>query len=189
MPGDHGERGAHPPLRHRDAGHGRGGHHRRDARHDLEVDAGAGERERFLATASEDERVAALQAHHPPAVEAELDQQGIDQLLRDGRAGALADVDQLGLGVRQGEDARADERVVDDDLGLLQPSQATDRQQLRIARSGADERDEAASRHLGVIITAAAVELVASSMRISLPPSRLTPYGSATIGSLTATGG
>ena len=102
--------------------------------------AGGGQRQRFLAATPEDERVAALQAHHPSTVEAELDEQRVDQLLRDRGAGALADVDQLRVRVSQGQHTGADERVVDHHLGVLQTSQPANRQQLGIAGAGADER-------------------------------------------------
>ena len=49
-------------MRDRDPGRGGHGGERRDAGHDLERDLRLGERERLLAAAPEDERVAALQA-------------------------------------------------------------------------------------------------------------------------------
>ena len=105
----------------------------------------ADERERLLAAAAEHERIAALQAHDVAAAAAELDEQLVDQLLRHRCAGTLADVDQLGVGSGEREHAGADERVVHDDVGCLQPAQPADGQQLRVARAGADQRDHAAT--------------------------------------------
>ena len=51
--------------RRRDAGQRRAGQARGEAGHDAEADAGARQRQRLLAAASEDERIAALEAHAP----------------------------------------------------------------------------------------------------------------------------
>ena len=77
-------------------GHGDGGG---DAGHDLEGDAGVAQRLRLLAAAAEDERVAALQPDDALALAGLLDEQGVDRVLvvAAGRAGDLADVDQLGV--------------------------------------------------------------------------------------------
>ena len=55
--------GRHAAVGHRDTGRGRRGEGRRHARHDLERHAGVEQGLRFLATATEHERVAALQPH------------------------------------------------------------------------------------------------------------------------------
>src|SRR5690606_18871804 len=55
---------------------------RRNARHDLEGNAGRSERERFLPAASEHQWVAALEAHHALARPAERDELLIDGVLR-----------------------------------------------------------------------------------------------------------
>src|SRR5690606_42031410 len=55
---------------------------RRNARHDLEGNAGRSERERFLPAASEHQWVAALEAHHALARPAERDELLIDDVLR-----------------------------------------------------------------------------------------------------------
>ena len=54
---------------------------RRDAGHDLGRDACRSQRQRLLAAASEDERVAALQPHDLEADSAEVDEQLVQLLL------------------------------------------------------------------------------------------------------------
>ena len=61
--GDDGDLGRHAALGDRDAGIGGHRERRRHARHDLERHAGGAQRERLLAAAAEDERVAALEPH------------------------------------------------------------------------------------------------------------------------------
>ena len=57
----------------------------------------------LLAPAAEDERVAALQAHDPPAAAAVLDERRVDLVLgHRGAAGGLARVQQLGAGPAEG---------------------------------------------------------------------------------------
>ena len=97
------------------------------------------ERERLFAAASEHERIAALQPHDVATAAAELHQQFVDQLLRHRRARTLADVDQLGIGSSEREHAGADQRVVHDDVGLLQSAQPANGQQLRVTRAGTDQ--------------------------------------------------
>ncbi len=58
----------------RDPGIGEPADARRDPRHDAERDAGGCERQRLLAAAAEDTRVAALEAQHPVAFPGEPDQ-------------------------------------------------------------------------------------------------------------------
>ena len=94
--------------------------------------------------ASEDERVAALEAHDALARARVLDERGVDLLLRHRHAARrLADVDALrviGAGVEQ---RRRGEAVVEHDLGLAQRLQAALRHEPRIARPRADEPDVA----------------------------------------------
>ena len=84
------------------------GDDRRDAWDDLEVDPCRGERQRLFTTASEDERIAAFEADDVVAAACQVNQQLVDQLLRHRRTGAFADVDRLGVGSGEGEDARTD---------------------------------------------------------------------------------
>ena len=67
-----------------------------DAGDDFERDAGIGECLRFFTTASEQERIAALEPDHREAAARALDQHGADLVLREGVLGLLlADVDAL----------------------------------------------------------------------------------------------
>ena len=137
--GDDGERRADTTMRHRDACCCRSRDDRRDTGHDLEVEACRSEGEGLLATTSEHERIAAFEPHDVSTAAAELHQQLVDQLLRHGCARALADVDHLGVGSGEREHSGADQRVVHDDVGVLQSAQPTNGQELRVTRTGADQ--------------------------------------------------
>jgi hypothetical protein len=117
-----------------------------DAGDDVVGHAGALERERLFSTASEDERVAALQPHHaPPAARRPNHQRLYRRLRQRMAAGALADEEPLRC-ARVTEDALVDERVVEHEIGSTQPYDGESRQQSGIARSGADERGHVRSR-------------------------------------------
>ena len=108
----------------RDAGIGEAADAGADAGHDAEGNAGRHQRHRLLAAAPEDERIAALEPQHPPALARQLDQAKRDVGLAGRRlAAALAGIFEHGAGPCQREHARADQRVVDDDVGLAQPVQ------------------------------------------------------------------
>ena len=93
-------------MGHRDPRVRRGGDAGGYPGHDLEVDSGRGQRLGLLAAAAEDERIAALEPHHAPPRPRPVDQQRLDVVLLDGVvAGALADVDELGVGAGAGERA------------------------------------------------------------------------------------
>ena len=100
----------------------------------------------LLAAAAEDVRVAALEPHDVLAVAGELHEQGVDRVLRHRVvAGELADVDDLGVEhPRPIQDAPRAEPVGDDDVGVLQGAQAAHGEQVGVAGTGADERDEPA---------------------------------------------
>src|SRR5262245_42272048 len=79
------------------------------------------------------------------------DQDGIDLgLLGGGREWRLADRNANGVAPGKFEDARADQPVMNDDIGFLKFALRLERQELRIARSGTHERN-AANRWGGVI--------------------------------------
>ena len=83
-------------MGHRDAGEGRSGDGRSDARHHLERDARQGARQRLLAASSEHERIAALEPNDALSLSGPIHQQGIDGLLIDGGLGRrLPRVDEL----------------------------------------------------------------------------------------------
>ena len=75
--------------------------------------------------AAEDERVAALEPHHPLAGQRVLDQQRVDLLLRH-RAAArqLRGVDDLDVGGQRRQQRLRREVVGDDDVGLRRPRAA-----------------------------------------------------------------
>ena len=119
---------------------GGGGHSGRDAGDDLERDPRRPQRERLLAAAAEDERVAALQPHDGPPGAGVLEHQLLGPLLRDGLAAALlADEQQLGVRPRALERAGADEPVIEDHVGAGDQLERPGRQQAGVARPGADE--------------------------------------------------
>ena len=117
----------------------RGGHggEGRDARDDLERHAGLGERERLLAAAAEDERVAALQPDDLEPAPPELDEQPVDRLLAQPvpRRSASASA-----GASSTSSAR-DERVVDEHVARAHELEPAHGDQPRVAGAGADEVD------------------------------------------------
>ena len=90
VPGDGDEGRCGAAMRHRDAGQRGRGDRGADARHDLERDAGRGERQRLLAAAPEDERVARLEPHDPAPAARGANQQPVDRLLATSRCGRRA---------------------------------------------------------------------------------------------------
>ena len=122
-------------MRDRDPGRGRHRRKRRDPGDDLERDPGAGERERLLAAAAEDERVAPFEPHDA-ARAAVRDEQRVHLVLGERVAG-----DSQRLGGRLGEELLAGEPVVDEHLRRAQPVEPAHRDQPGIAGARADERD------------------------------------------------
>ncbi len=118
-----------------DAGIGQAADRRGDAGHDAERDARAGQRQRLLAAAAEDEGIAALEAQHalPGARQAD-ESLGNVRLLRRRLAAALPGIVERRARPRQLQNARVDQRIVDDGVGVLQRVQRQQRQQPRIAR-------------------------------------------------------
>jgi hypothetical protein len=93
----------------------------RDARHDAERDAGLDQGQGLLATAAEDEGVAAFEPQDPPAVARQLDQTARDVgLLGRGLAAALAGEVELGAGARERQHPLAHQGVVDHHVGLAE---------------------------------------------------------------------
>ena len=131
----------------RDAGRGRAAERRRDARHDLDGDAAALQIRQLLAAAAEDEGIAALEAHDAAAGLRLPGDQRVDLVLALAVVAlALADIDPLGVAAREIEHARPDQLVVDHHVGALDQPQRAQRQQIGIARPGADDGDSAARR-------------------------------------------
>ena len=89
---------------------------------------GRAQRLGLLATAAEDERVAALQPHDLAPGGRVLDEQrGRDVLGHLPAAADLADVDQLGLGARVRERLRRDQAVVEHHVGAARSARARGR--------------------------------------------------------------
>src|SRR5438094_242296 len=77
-----------------------------------------------------------------------IDEEPVDlRLAHAVAAGRLAGVDDLGVRRRLGEQRGGDEAIVDHDVGLAQAPERLQRDELRVAGAGADERDERASIH------------------------------------------
>ncbi len=95
---------------------GRHGDRRSDAGHDLERHPVRPQEERFFTAATEDERVAAFQPHHPLALSCPVDEQLVDRLLVSSVVGLLANVDPLGSRRGERQEACVGETVVDDDV-------------------------------------------------------------------------
>ncbi|ESR70547.1 hypothetical protein T266_15020 [Pseudomonas aeruginosa VRFPA05] len=134
----------------RDAGVGTATGGGGDARDHLAVDAGFEQALQLLGAATEDERVAALQADHPALLPGQAHQQLVDFFLRQAVvAAALADVDALAAFRQEGDQFAGDQAVVDHHLGLLQQGPGAQGEQARIAGAGADQGD-AAGREIDI---------------------------------------
>ena len=119
-----------------------------DAGHDLEGHASLDQRLDLLAAATEDQRIAAFEPHHPLAQLGASHEKRVDlRLAHEVAVALLAGIDALGPRSRQRQDALADETVMDHDVGPLEQAQRLDRQELGIARTGAHEMNDAHGRH------------------------------------------
>ena len=95
---------------------------------------------KLLAGPSEDHGVAAFQPNDAQALPGATFNPVVDEdLRRADLACALADTNQCGIGMREVEDVAVDQAVVEDELGLGQDLGAFQRQQVRIARAGANQ--------------------------------------------------
>src|SRR5439155_26415509 len=107
---------------------------------DLERDAGAHALESLLAAATEDEGIAALQAHDPLSGAGAIEEDRRDLLLRQAHtAPVLAREDDLRIGARVGQQRGVREIVVDHDVAALEAAAAADGQEPRVAGTGTDE--------------------------------------------------
>ena len=116
---------------------------RADAGDHHERDAVRCQRLGLLAAAAEDVRIAALEPQHRAAALGQANQQIDDRaLFQRVVPRLLADVDAIGRPRQQLEHVLADQMVVEDEVGGAQGLGGLDRQQLGVARTGADERDQ-----------------------------------------------
>ena len=128
----------------RDAGVGAGPAGGGDAGHHLEGHAGLEQLLELLAATPEDERVAALQAHHLAALPGQAHQQPVDLFLGQGVvAGLLADVDHLGAAAGKLQHAIAHQVIDHQRVGLPDQAGGAQGEQLRVAGAGADQGDPA----------------------------------------------
>ncbi len=106
------------------------------------------ERERLLAAAAEDERVAALQPHHRRVHPAELDEPAVDRLLRHGvLAGPLARVHALRPIGGERDDARVGQPVVHERVRSLDQLASADGEKAGIAGARPDQVDRHRATH------------------------------------------
>ena len=134
-------------MRHRNARARRRRDRARDPGDDVVRNAGALQRERFLAAATEHERIAALQADNAAAAPRGANYQPVNRFLRHGvSSGALADEKLLRTACIL-QHAIVDQRVVQHEIGRAQPGDCFPRQQSRVAGTGADERDVSFHNH------------------------------------------
>ena len=99
--------------------------------------------QRFGAAAVEDERVAPLQPRDGLALARLLRQQVADRFLLERLRRGGADVDLLRVRPRRAQQPRRHEMVVQHDVGRRETLQAADGDEAGIARTGADEVDDA----------------------------------------------
>jgi hypothetical protein len=136
---DDGEGGGEPAVGHRDPAQLGCRDGRRNAGHDLARHARRGERQRFLASAPEHDRIAALQAHDPLAAERTADHDALDRFLLDGvTSGALAHVSPARLRSMP-ERGAIDQGVVEHEVRGAETVDGAEGQQLRVAGPRADQ--------------------------------------------------
>ena len=118
----------------------------------------------LFAAASEHEGIATLQANHLAAGFRGVDQTLVDLVLSDAAlAAALADEHALGVAPHAVEHRVGDELVVEHDVGILQHLQGAQRQQIGIARAGADQEHGA-----GRTLRGTAVAIVDAAHEVGL---------------------
>jgi hypothetical protein len=161
-------------VRDRNARVGRRGDPGGDARHDLEGHAHPGQGLGLLAAATEDERIAALEADSRATGACLLDEQGVDLLLGQGRrTRPLTDVAQLGLGAGTVERPSRDEPVVEDGVGRGDELERATGHEPGIPGSRADQVDLAG---LGYVVCLTAMLDTVERHRRSLGPTRMTSF-------------
>ena len=144
MSGQKGDGGIGVAMRERDPRVSEPADARGDPRNDTKRDARGGKCHRFLAAASKDARVAALEPQHPLALAGEADQPRRDvRLAGRGTTAALAGIIERCARGRQMQDPRVDKGVVNHGVGAGESVQRQRREQPRITRTGPHEPDVA----------------------------------------------
>jgi hypothetical protein len=111
----------------------------RDARHDFVRDTLFVEKQRFLASAVENERIAPFQPDDCFAFARFFREQEGDRILFQRFRGGRTYVNALGRRLGTAEEPRVDPMVIDDDVGGLQIALAANAHERRIARARADD--------------------------------------------------
>ena len=149
--GDDHERRCDRAMGHRNPSIGRRRNRRAHAGDHFKGNSGCRQRFRLLTAASEDERIAAFEAHHSLPGAGAVDQRPCDLGLRHRlRAGFLADENALRFGTDFLQQHGINQAVVDNEIGPTKPLPSQQRQQARVAGTGADETHQAgrvAARH------------------------------------------
>ena len=128
----------------RNAGVGGDAGRRRDAGHDLEIDAVVVQGFDLFTAAAEDVGIAALEPHHALAGPGQAHQQIVDFFLRQRMVAALlAGVKQFRIGTRQRQYGLGNQIVVDQDIGFADQACGLEGKQFGIAGAGADQVDPA----------------------------------------------
>ena len=137
------------PERERDPGRGCGGAGGGDARADAHPHPGRGERADLLGRAAEDRRVAALQPHHPLAVERGFDEQRVDRaLILRMPPRSLADGHAPHMLGDQRQHAGPDQRVVEHHARRLQQPLGLAGEQVGVPGARTDQPDFSGPDHL-----------------------------------------
>ena len=159
-------------MRHRNARVSRRCHRRADTRHFLERQSFHDQCLRFLAAAPENIRVTALEPHHALAFLRFGHQQRVDLvLLQFVTRAALAGVNNLRLRRTPAQQRRIRQVVIDHHLRLPQTFRAAQRQQSRIARTCANQINNAF--HFKIVFAfSASVLPICSASRASPPNSQ-----------------
>src|SRR6185503_14925209 len=128
-------------MRHRNAGKFWRSDSGRHARDDLEPNTCVRKDERFFSTPAKDERVATLEPDHAFALPSRANHQPVDRLLlHAGAPGALADTETL-RPCELPQRLSIDQRVVENEISLLDALQRTNGPQLRVTGTCTNQRD------------------------------------------------
>ena len=140
VPSDEGDHRSMIAVRERYAGVGGNPQRRGNTRHHFERNACVGERFGFLAPASENERISALEPHDSEAAPRTVNHHGANLFLRMSvDSFLLADVDQLGARWRETQQRLIRKVVVEDNVGALENSAALAGDQTGVAGSRAHQ--------------------------------------------------
>ena len=115
---------------------------RGDAGDDFEGDAGFRQCGRFLASSTEQKRIASFEPHHRPAVACGRDQASVDFLLLDARSMIVTDAGgPLAFPMRPSQEQWIDESVVENEIRHREAFAATQGQQSGITGACSNEID------------------------------------------------